>query len=58
MKKFKTGDRVQLKSGGEVMTVHSYYSDKMNEKQITCNWFVNMELKSFGFLEDQLELVK
>lgn len=57
MRKFQTGDQVRLKSGGETMTVHSYYSDKKDEKQLTCQWFFEKELKSAGFLEDQLELI-
>ncbi len=57
MKKFKTGDKVRLKSGSEEMTVRSYYSEDPNEKQLTCQWFLNGVLQSAGFLEDQLELI-
>ena len=57
MRKFKTGDKVRLKSGGIVMTMSNYYSNKETETQLTCQWFDKKEIKSFGFFEDQLELV-
>ena len=55
MAKFKTGDVVQLKSGGPEMTVGSY--DESNQKKVSCVWFVNSEIKRNTFWEDQLEMM-
>jgi uncharacterized protein YodC (DUF2158 family) len=55
-KKFKTGDQVQLKSGGPTMTVEVYSG--MTEK-VHCRWFdpVKHDLKEADFEEDMLEQV-
>ena len=58
MRKFKTGDIVRLKSSGPEMTVQKYHSDDVNDKRLTCMWFVDSEMKPGTFLEDQLELNK
>jgi len=52
-KMFKSGDQVQLKSGGPIMTVEHYAS----EKAVLCIWFEKGEgdKKSATFNEDTLK---
>ena len=47
MEEFKIGDVVQLKSGGEKMTVKNV--DFPHEDQIQCEWFFKQELKLENF---------
>jgi uncharacterized protein YodC (DUF2158 family) len=42
---FKVGDTVQLKSGGEMMTIEEVDGDSAN-----CVWFVNQKLKEVLFI--------
>lgn len=51
---FKTGDIVQLKSGGPEMTVKKV--DSMSNPPIHCHWFEGKKLE-IGFFEPD-ELVK
>lgn len=58
MRKFYSGDIVQLKSGGPEMTVSHYNSNIPDDKKIICTWFdKNNELKSATFIEDQLQSI-
>ncbi|KEY19823.1 YodC family protein [Kaistella antarctica] len=53
--KFKSGDLVQLKSGGPTMTIRRYDSTRHNWY---CDWFdINGEHKMQTFRGDQLETV-
>ena len=52
--KFKTGDKVQLISGGPAMTVSEY----VGNDQIQCDWFDKSTRCSETFKEDQLTLYK
>lgn len=59
--KFKSGDVVQLKSGGPIMTVFKYKPNPMNnapmKDSLFCTWFDENGVKqSSSFHEDQLEL--
>jgi uncharacterized protein YodC (DUF2158 family) len=47
---FKTGDTVQLKSGGPVMTVEKIISFD----EIRCQWFAGKKLESGDFPLDSL----
>lgn len=49
--KFKTGDQVQLVSGGPNMTVNQ----AMENGQISCAWFVKQEMKTGTFYQDALK---
>jgi len=50
--KFKTGDLVQLKSGGPIMTVQTYASgDYLN-----CQWFSGTKLADGTFKEDSIQI--
>ena len=54
--KFKTGDIVQLKSGGPKMTVHSYatrYSPS-EPNTVHCQWFAGAKMSNGVFPEDAL----
>ena len=48
---FKTGDVVQLKSGGPKMTVRDYSSDGTG---LHCQWFAGSKLESGYFPEGSL----
>jgi len=49
--KFKTGDQVQLKSGGPVMTVKEY-----DGGEVVCEWFdEHSKVESRSFHQDQLK---
>lgn len=52
MEEFKIGDVVQLKSGGEKMTVKNV--DFPHEDQIQCEWFFKQELKLENFFPSML----
>jgi uncharacterized protein YodC (DUF2158 family) len=47
---FKTGDVVQLKSGGPLMTVA-----EVNGDDVDCRWFVGNEEKSSSFPSEMLK---
>ncbi len=51
---FKVGDKVQLKSGGPVMTVHSLHDDG----RIFCIWFSDKgnDPKSYSFQPETLQI--
>ncbi len=51
MDNFKTGDTVQLKSGGPVMTV----TGKTGGGKLTCAWFENSESKRDIFPPESLK---
>ena len=38
-RKFKPGDKVQLISGGPIMTVEGYETGSANERKVKCVWF-------------------
>lgn len=50
--KFEDGTRVQLKSGGPIMTVDSYDE---NTKKYLCEWFKDGKLYKESFRETSLE---
>jgi len=52
MKKFKTGDIVQLKSGGPKMTVERVSLDL--DSQYLCQWFSGSKLNSGWFPSDSI----
>lgn len=54
-KRFKTGDIVQLKSGGPKMTVENY--EALNGRMVECQWFAGSKLSSGYFEEDSLKPV-
>ena len=51
---FKTGDTVQLKLGGPVMTINSITEET---GEIYCQWFEGNEVKVDYFPPDSLKLV-
>jgi uncharacterized protein YodC (DUF2158 family) len=50
--KFKTGDRVVLKSGGPVMTVLKY--EPLDGDEVICQWFQGSKLEEKAFHQDVL----
>ena len=52
--KFKSGDAVQLKSGGPKMTVSERYSSGPYH----CKWFAGSKLNMGNFEEDELQPYK
>ena len=59
MQEFNIGDKVQLKSGGPVMTVQADLgSFGEGQKQYKCKWFAGNKLQSGDFAVDALELVE
>ncbi|MBI4947824.1 MAG: DUF2158 domain-containing protein [Bacteroidetes bacterium] len=58
MKKLKTGDTVELKSGSPKMTVRNYSSKSSKGKMVSCQWYDynSYEFKKCDFLEGQLQL--
>lgn len=52
MSSFVVGDKVQLKSGGPVMTVKKIDAPE----SILCVWFKDFELTSAKFLQETLEI--
>lgn len=58
MNTFKTGQVVQLKSGGPPMTVERTAEFFQQGEHVMCVWFnVNNEKKNDWFSVDQVELV-
>lgn len=57
VKEFKTGDKVQLKSGGPVMTVDTVMSGQYQTGKYLCQWFSGSTLKSGYFQHDALKPV-
>ncbi len=62
--KFKTGDLVQLNSGGPIMTVRNYkkhrglHQDTISNHLVDCSWFNNMdEIQTVTFEQDSLKLI-
>jgi uncharacterized protein YodC (DUF2158 family) len=53
--KFKTGDIVQLKSGGPKMTVCGT-TNPMKKDEHLCKWFAGAKLETGFFKEDELQL--
>ncbi|MBA7513371.1 hypothetical protein ES705_05386 [subsurface metagenome] len=51
---FKTGDTVELKSGGPPMTIVDYAADG---KRLRCQWFVGEKLEEGFFTPGSLQLV-
>lgn len=51
MTTFNSGDIVQLKSGSPAMTV-----DFVSGDDVTCNWFVNDEVKTAVFKDKALKI--
>ncbi len=64
--KFKVGDRVRLKSGGEIMTVAALRKElNMQTSEfdlfygyVFCTWFEGGKMKTDRFLQDMLQLVE
>lgn len=57
--KFKSGDVVRLKSGGQKMTVESSYLTPSNTAyMVNCAWFDEREAKKERFRQEALELVE
>ena len=54
MAEFKTGDLVQLKSGGPTMTVKSAPDDSTYSDEYHCVWFAGSKLSDGHFLADSL----
>lgn len=58
--KFKKGDVVQLKSGGQKMTVESYswndHTKSYRDDKVDCVWFVGATLKRESFFDYLLKL--
>lgn len=52
MLNIEVGDKVQLKSGGPVMTVKKIDTPE----SILCVWFKDVELTSANFLQETLEI--
>lgn len=59
MSKYKVGDKVKLKSGGPVMTVHqvSVTHPPIYRGNLRCQWFAGKKLEEGYFPEDSLEEV-
>jgi uncharacterized protein YodC (DUF2158 family) len=56
---FKTGDLVQLKSGGPIMTVGACSRATLdNEDNVQCVWFSGSKHQTAWFREDSLEPAK
>lgn len=56
--KFKPGEKVVLKSGGPVMTVHSFETNQAPigyRNSYRCQWFAGKKLESGFFAEESLE---
>lgn len=51
MEIFKCGDTVKLKSGGPVMTVFRYTTERV----VVCKWFAGAKSESDTFEVDMLE---
>jgi uncharacterized protein YodC (DUF2158 family) len=57
MSKFKSGDRVQLKTGSPVMTVRETKASP-NKKYIRCEWQEGKKIMIARFLPNSLEPAK
>ncbi|MDN4134049.1 YodC family protein [Pantoea ananatis] len=55
--KYKIGDKVKLKSGGPVMTVHqvSVHNPIQYRGNLRCQWFAGKKLEEGYFPEESLE---
>ena len=60
MSKYKIGDKVKLKSGGPVMTVHqtSVEHPPRYQGNYRCQWFAGKKLEEGYFPENSLEEAK
>jgi uncharacterized protein YodC (DUF2158 family) len=57
--KYKTGDIVQLKSGGPKMTVSQYQSLSLDDAaNVQCTWFAGSKHQAGWFPEDGLQPAK
>lgn len=52
----KTGDVVQLKSGGPLMTITSVGNDGNHQPMIRCTWFELSEQKKGHFPPETVEI--
>lgn len=50
---FNAGDTVQLKSGGEIMTI-----EEIDDNSATCVWFDNKKVERHTFLLITLKIVE
>jgi len=50
---FKAGDKVQLKSGGEIMTI-----EEIDDDSATCIWFDNKNIERHTLLLITLKIVE
>lgn len=55
--KFKSGDCVELKSGGPTMTVKGVGNYSYQENVVLCVWFDGMKKKEDTFVPESLKLV-
>lgn len=55
-KKFKTGDRVKMISGGPDMTVINY--EPHDSEQVVCQWFLNGMPTERAFHQDTLKITE
>lgn len=57
MSKYKIGDKVKLKSGGPIMTVHntSVSNPIQYRGNLRCQWFAGKKLEEGYFPEDSVE---
>jgi uncharacterized protein YodC (DUF2158 family) len=56
--KYATGDKVQLKSGGPIMTVDALMTSTFQTGKYRCQWFSGASLKEGYFPYDSLRPVK
>ena len=54
---FKSGDTVQLKSGGPVMTVTEAF-DEFGVFKVRCKWFVGTKLEKGEFTSEAVKLAE
>ena len=58
MSEIKIGDRVRLKSGGPVMTLSSFFTNRQGvQDAASCTWFEGSKLNTDRFTLESLELV-
>ncbi|EKN3948530.1 YodC family protein [Yersinia enterocolitica] len=60
MSKYKVGDKVKLRSGGPVMTVHqiSVVHPAIYRGNHRCQWFAGKKLEEGYFPDDSLEEIR
>lgn len=59
MSKYKVGDKVKLKSGGPVMTVHETNVNITKYRgNLRCQWFAGKKLEEGYFPDESLEEAK